>query len=127
VNTVKPTPETTTVVGIDAGMTTLARPALYDAYHAVRSLEPDRPEKKPTRVELAGPVCETADVLGRDRRLPAPTQGDLLAVGNAGAYGYEMASNYNSRPRPAVVAVADGDAWLATRRETLADVTRLEP
>jgi len=125
VNTVKPTPETT-VVGIDAGMTTLARPALYDAYHAVRSLEPDRPEKKPTRVELAGPVCETADVLGRDRRLPASTRGDLLAVGNAGAYGYEMASNYNSRPRPAVVAVADGDAWLATRRETLADVTRLE-
>ncbi|PSQ21345.1 diaminopimelate decarboxylase [Halobacteriales archaeon QS_9_67_17] len=125
VNTVKPTPETT-VVGIDAGMTTLARPALYDAYHAVRSLEPDRPEKKPTRVELAGPVCETADVLGRDRRLPAPTRGDLLAVGNAGAYGYEMASNYNSRPRPAVVAVADGDARLATRRETLADVTRLE-
>ena len=126
VNTVKPTPETT-VVGIDAGMTTLARPALYDAYHAVRSLEPDRPEKKPTRVELAGPVCETADVLGRGRRLPAPTRGDLLAVGNAGAYGYEMASNYNSRPRPAVVAVANGDAWLATRRETLADVTRLEP
>jgi diaminopimelate decarboxylase len=126
VNTVKSTPETT-VVGIDAGMTTLARPALYDAYHAVQSLEPDRPEKKPTRVELAGPVCETADVLGRDRRLPAPTRGDLLAVGNAGAYGYEMASNYNSRPRPAVVAVADGDARLATRRETLADVTRLEP
>ncbi|MFB6117072.1 diaminopimelate decarboxylase [Halosegnis sp.] len=126
VNTVKPTPETT-VIGVDAGMTTLARPALYDAYHAVRSLEPDRPPKPTTHVDITGPVCETADVLGRDRQLPEPTRGDLLAVGNAGAYGYEMASNYNSRPRPAVVVLeGDTDSRLAVRRETLADVTRLE-
>ncbi len=125
VNTVKETPETT-VVGIDAGMTTLLRPAMYDAYHAVRGLEPDRPPRDPVSCEVAGPVCETADVLGRDRTLPSPTRGDLLAVGNAGAYGYEMSSQYNSRPRPAVVALDGGSARLAVRRETLADLTRLE-
>ena len=125
VNTVKETPETT-VVGIDAGMTTLIRPAMYDAYHAVRSLEPDQPPRDPVSCEISGPVCETADVLGRDRTLPGPTRGDLLAVGNAGAYGYEMSSQYNSRPRPAVVAVDGGDAWVAVRREALSDLTRLE-
>jgi diaminopimelate decarboxylase len=125
VNTVKETPGTT-VVGIDAGMTTLIRPALYDAYHAVRSLEPDTPRKDVVDVELSGPVCETADVLGRDRSLPDPTRGDLLAVGTAGAYGYEMASNYNSRPRPAVVSLDHGDDRLVVRREDLTDLTRLE-
>ena len=125
VNTVKETPGTT-VVGIDAGMTTLLRPAMYDAYHAVRSLEPDQPPRGPVSCEISGPVCETADVLGRDRTLPDPTRGDLLAVGNAGAYGYEMSSQYNSRPRPAVVALDGGEAWVAVRRETLADLTRLE-
>ena len=125
VNTVKDTPGTV-VVGIDAGMTTLVRPAMYDAYHAVRSLEPDRPPRGPVPCEIAGPVCETADVLGRDRTLPSPARGDLLAVGNAGAYGYEMSSQYNSRPRPAVVALDGGEARLVVRRETLADVTRLE-
>ena len=125
VNTVKETPGTT-VVGIDAGMTTLLRPAMYDAYHAVRSLEPDQPPRDAVSCEISGPVCETADVLGRDRTLPDPTRGDLLAVGNAGAYGYEMSSQYNSRPRPAVVALDGGEARLAVGRETLADLTRLE-
>jgi diaminopimelate decarboxylase len=125
VNTVKETPEET-VVGIDAGMTTLIRPALYDAYHAVRSLEPADPKRDPVRVTLAGPVCETADVLGRQRELPSPTRGDLLAVGNAGAYGYEMSSQYNSIPRPAVVAVDGDETRVAARRETLSDLTRLE-
>lgn len=125
VNTVKETPDTTTV-GIDAGMTTLARPALYDAYHEVRSLEPARPARETRRVELAGPVCESADVLGRDRTLPDPSRGDVLAVGNAGAYGYEMASTYNSRPRPAVVALDGGEVRPAMGRERLAELTRLE-
>jgi diaminopimelate decarboxylase len=125
VNTVKETPETT-VVGVDAGMTTLLRPALYDAYHEVRSLEPGVPRKDPVSCEIAGPVCETADVLGRDRTLPDPTRGDLLAVGNAGAYGYEMSSQYNSRPRPAVVVFDTNDAYLAVERENIADLTALE-
>lgn len=125
VNTVKPTPETT-VVGIDAGMTTLLRPAMYDAFHAVRSLEPDRPRKDPVTCEIAGPVCETADVLGRDRTLPDPTRGDLLAIGNAAAYGYEMSSTYNSRPRPAVVTLDGTRVSLSVEREDLADLTALE-
>ena len=125
VNTVKPTPETT-VVGVDAGMTTLVRPAMYDSYHATRGLEPDTPRREPVPCDVSGPVCETADVLGRARSLPDPARGDLLAVGNAGAYGYEMSSNYNSRPRPAVVAIEHGEPRLVARRETLADVTRLE-
>ncbi|WP_227355474.1 diaminopimelate decarboxylase [Haladaptatus salinisoli] len=121
VNTVKETPETT-VVGVDAGMTTLARPALYDAYHRVRNVSGDGPEVEAT---VAGPICESSDTFG-EHAMAEPRRGDLLAVGNAGAYGYEMASQYNSRPRPAVVVV-DGDReGVADRRETLADVTATE-
>jgi diaminopimelate decarboxylase len=125
VNTVKPTPETT-VVGIDAGMTTLLRPAMYDAYHPVRSLEPDLPRKDPVTCEISGPVCETADVLGRGRTLPDPTRGDLLAIGTAGAYGYEMSSTYNSRPRPAVVSLDGTRVSLSVERERLSNLTALE-
>ncbi|QGX94047.1 diaminopimelate decarboxylase [Haloplanus rallus] len=129
VNTVKPvddagaTGAVPVVAGVDAGMTTLLRPAMYDAYHAIRNLTDDRPERP---VTVAGPVCETADLFCEGRSMPSPRRGDLLAVGNAGAYGYEMASTYNSRPRPAEV-VRDGDGTrLARERETIADVTALE-
>ncbi|QSG10702.1 Diaminopimelate decarboxylase [Halapricum desulfuricans] len=125
VNTVKPTPETT-VVGVDAGMTTLLRPAMYDAYHEIRTLAPDADERESVTATVAGPICETADVLGRGRELPGPERGDVLAIGNAGAYGYEMASNYNSRPRPAVVSLDGGESRLAVERETLSELTRLE-
>ncbi|PSP89157.1 diaminopimelate decarboxylase [Halobacteriales archaeon QS_4_69_34] len=143
VNTVKPTPGTT-VVGVDAGMGSLLRPALYDAHHEIRSLASDVADRETIGTTVTGPVCETADVLGRDRELPRPTRGDYLAVGTAGAYGYEMASTYNSRPRPAVVALGGetsgsdtddrgaredstgGTARLAVRRETLDDLVRLE-
>jgi diaminopimelate decarboxylase len=125
VNTVKPTPETT-VVGVDAGMTTLVRPAMYDSYHAIRSLVPDAGDRETVSATVAGPICETADVLGEDRPLPDPEREDLLAVGNAGAYGYEMSSNYNSRPRPAVVALDGDETQLAVRREAVADITERE-
>jgi diaminopimelate decarboxylase len=88
------------VAGVDAGMTTLLRPAMYDAYHAIRNLTDERPERP---VTVAGPVCETSDLFCEGRPMPTPRRGDLLAIGNAGAYGYEMASTYNSRPRPAEV------------------------
>ncbi|MFC7045039.1 diaminopimelate decarboxylase [Halobacteriaceae archaeon GCM10025711] len=125
VNTVKPTPETT-VVGVDAGMTTLARPALYDAYHHIESVARTADDRPSRRVTVTGPICESTDVFGPERTLPRPERGDLLAIGNAGAYGVEMASQYNSRPRPAV-AVVDGDrTGLARRRETIADLTATE-
>jgi diaminopimelate decarboxylase len=125
VNTVKEAPEMV-VGGIDAGMTTLLRPALYDAYHAVRNLDTetdDGEDRETVGATLAGPVCETADLLCENRPLPRPERGDLLAVGNAGAYGYEMASTYNTRPLPAEVGL-DGD--LLRRRGTVADVTEFE-
>ncbi|ELZ48297.1 diaminopimelate decarboxylase [Halorubrum coriense DSM 10284] len=130
VNTVKPTPDET-VVGVDAGMTDLLRPSMYDAYHPIRNLggaegEPSAGEREATPVTVAGPICETGDTLGRDRALAAPARGDLLAVGVAGAYGYEMASQYNSRPRPAEVAIDDGTATTTRRRETLGDLTTVE-
>jgi diaminopimelate decarboxylase len=135
VNTVKPTPDER-VVGVDAGMTDLLRPAMYDAYHPIRNLgggrgadgadSPAPGEREATPVTVAGPICETGDTLCKDRALADPVRGDLLAVGVAGAYGYEMASQYNSRPRPAEVALDDGTATVARRRESLADVTAAE-
>jgi diaminopimelate decarboxylase len=125
VNTVKPTGGAT-LAGVDAGMTDLLRPALYDAHHEVRSLAPDAGDRDTERVSVVGPICESTDVLAADRSLPAPARGDLLAVGNAGAYGVEMASTYNSRPRPAVVALEGGGDRLVREREPLAALTSLE-
>ncbi|MFC4246689.1 diaminopimelate decarboxylase [Natribaculum luteum] len=127
VNTVKEAPETA-VVGVDAGMTTLIRPAMYDAYHPIRNLTADATadERETIPQTVAGPICESGDVFCADRELPASERGDTLAIGNTGAYGYEMASNYNSRPRPASVVLEGDDVRLSRRRETVADVTRPE-
>jgi diaminopimelate decarboxylase len=122
VNTIKPTPETT-VVGVDASMTTLIRPALYGAYHALRNVS--RPDAPREPVTVGGPVCESSDTFCDDRPLPRPERGDLLAIGNAGAYGYEMASQFHSQPRPAVVALDEG-ARVVRDRETIDDVVRGE-
>ena len=130
VNTVKPTPGET-VVGVDAGMTDLLRPAMYDAYHPIRNLggadsEPTPADRAVDPVTVAGPICETGDAFCTERAIARPARGDLLAVGVAGAYGYEMANQYNSRPRPAEVALADGEAFVVRRRERLADLTTVE-
>jgi diaminopimelate decarboxylase len=109
---------------IDAGMTELMRPALYDAFHAI---EPVAPRDEPRRqYEIVGPVCESSDIVGRDRRLPRLEVGDLVAIRDAGAYGSAMASNYNRRPLPAEVLV-DGGRWrVVRRRQTLAEMLALE-
>jgi len=107
-------------VGVDAGFHTLLRPALYGAHHHVSNLT--RPDDEPVTVDVAGPLCESGDLLARDRRLPRPEPGDLVAVHTAGAYGYSMASRYNSRPLPAEVLVEDGDARLIRERESLEDL-----
>ncbi len=125
VNTVKDTPETV-VAGVDAGMNTLIRPALYDAYHSIRTVEHGATDREKQRVTVAGPICESADVFGTDRCLPAPVRGDLLAIGNAGAYGWEMSSQYNSHPRAPIVGLDTDGEFPIRERETLADLTRGE-
>jgi diaminopimelate decarboxylase len=107
----------------DAGMNDLLRPSLYDAHHEVRPVE-DGTATIPA--DLVGPVCESGDYLARDRDLPDAAEGDLLALMGAGAYGFSMASNYNSRPRPAEVLVR-GDRWAVVReRESYADLVKGE-
>ena len=107
----------------DAGMNDLLRPRLYDAHHEVRSVNEDG---SVANADLVGPVCESGDYLARDRELPDAHEGDLLAVMSAGAYGFSMASNYNSRRRPAEVLVR-GDRWAIIReREHMADLVKGE-
>lgn len=110
---------------VDAAMNDLIRPALYEAWMEIRTAQPPR-AGTPTRLyDVVGPVCETGDFLGKEREL-AVDQGSLLAVFSAGAYGFSMSSNYNSRARAAEVMV-DGDRFhLVRARETIADLMRGE-
>jgi diaminopimelate decarboxylase len=91
---------------IDAAMNDLMRPALYQSWQAIIPVEPHS-DLEPQHYDVVGPICETGDFLGKDREL-AIKEGDLLAVRSAGAYGFTMSSNYNSRPR-AVELMVDGD------------------
>jgi len=104
-------------VGVDAGFNTLIRPAMYGSYHpmvvANRLNEPDKEV-----YDISGPICESGDLLARDRQLPETHEGDLLAILNAGAYGFSMSSQYNSRPRCAEVLVRNGECALIRERET---------
>lgn len=109
---------------VDGAMTDLPRPALYDAWHPVWPVKPRKGSK--TLADVVGPVCETGDFLARQRALPPLERGDLLAVGKAGAYGFAMSSQYNSRPRAAEVLVEGGKARLVRRRETVEELTRAE-
>jgi diaminopimelate decarboxylase len=109
---------------IDAGMTELLRPALYNAFHRIEPVRPHGGERR--HYEIVGPVCESSDVVGRDRTLPLLAPGDLVAIRDAGAYGSAMASNYNRRPLPAEVLV-DAGAWrVIRRRQTIDDMMAME-
>jgi diaminopimelate decarboxylase len=105
---------------IDAAMNDLIRPALYQAYQEIVPVMP-RTDGLDTQWDLVGPVCETGDFLGKDRKLNLKA-GDLLAVMSSGAYGFTMSSNYNTRPRAAEVMVQDDQAWLIRPRETYEDL-----
>ncbi|MBI5512843.1 MAG: diaminopimelate decarboxylase [Deltaproteobacteria bacterium] len=121
VTTVKPRGDRVWV-GLDTGMHHLVRPALYQAWHPVRSYPRGRRERPTARCWLVGSICESGDVLAEARALPLPEAGELVALGNAGAYGYVMASHYNLRPRPAEVLV-DGDRFTLLRAaETFEEV-----
>lgn len=102
---------------VDAAMNDLMRPALYQAWQEITPVVP-RTEISKNRYDIVGPVCESADFLGKDRELNVKA-GDLLAVRSAGAYGFSMASNYNTRPRPAEVMVEGSKAHLVRARETI--------
>jgi diaminopimelate decarboxylase len=123
VNTVKQTPAAT-VVGVDASLATLIRPAMFDSYHPIRNVSAPGREAEP--VAVGGPCCTSADVFCTDRPIARPEREDLLAIGNAGAYGYELANQFHSQPRPAEVAIEGGETRIARERETMADVTRVE-
>ena len=114
-----------TFVVTDGGMTELIRPSHYQGFHRIEPVI-SREEAAREVVDVVGPICETGDFLARDRVLQMPAQGDLLAVQTAGAYGFVMASNYNSRRRPAEVVVNGAEVTLARRRETFDDLLRGE-
>lgn len=112
--------ETKNFAVVDAAMSDLMRPALYDAWHDIGPLN-QSVERQPHTYDVVGPVCESGDFLGRDRRL-AVAPGDCLVIASAGAYGFSMSSNYNTRPRAAEVMV-DGERFhVVRRRETIAEL-----
>jgi diaminopimelate decarboxylase len=128
---------------IDAGMNDLIRPALYGSYHEIVPVErlggtrsvPSKPRKDDTEVvppstgvkmDIVGPVCESGDFFAQDREMPELRAGDLLAVMSAGAYGFVMASNYNSRPLPAEALVREDKLALIRKRQTIDDLIRDE-
>jgi diaminopimelate decarboxylase len=104
-------------VVVDAGMNDLLRPSLYNAHHEILPLQYRNDKRE--KADIVGPVCETGDFLGLNRSLPPLQRGDLLAVMTAGAYGYTLASNYNTRPRPAEVLVEENRYRLVRKREKL--------
>lgn len=109
---------------VDAGMNDLIRPSLYDSYHAIQPIV----EKKGSKfsADIVGPICESGDFLAKRRTMPRFERGDMLAVMSAGAYGFTMASNYNSRPRVAEVLVKDDQYFVIRQREAYEDIIRGE-
>ncbi len=108
----------------DGGMNDLVRPSLYGSYHYIQPVLRNRKETE--IVDVVGPICESGDFLAKDRGLPMPASGEYLAVMSAGAYGFSMSSNYNSRPRAAEVLVSGGEFTVIRKRETWDDLIRPE-
>lgn len=122
VNVIKPTPATV-FVGVDSGLNHLIRPMLYNAHHEIVNLS--NPTGTKRIYTIVGYICET-DTFGSDRKLSEVREGDILAIRNAGAYGYAMSSNYNSRYRPAEVLIYEGKDHLIRRRENFDDLMRTQ-
>jgi diaminopimelate decarboxylase len=120
------TGEAKNFVIVDAAMNDLIRPSLYGAYHDIRPLSEVVAHRPKHQVDVVGPVCESGDFLAKDRAVPEVQPGDLLALMSAGAYGFVMASNYNSRPRIPEVLVKDGEIHVIRGRETYDDLVRGE-
>ncbi|TVQ99921.1 MAG: diaminopimelate decarboxylase [Desulfovibrionales bacterium] len=116
--------ESKNFVIVDAAMNDLVRPSLYQSHHTITEVAP---RQRATRtVDVVGPICESGDFLARDRDLPEVYAGELLAIFSAGAYGFTMSSQYNSRPRAAEILVDGNQVMLARKRETYSDLIALE-
>jgi diaminopimelate decarboxylase len=120
VNTVKVTPYRK-FIGVDSGFNTLVRPAMYGSYHPI--LVANKLNRKNTETfDVVGPICESGDILAKDRELPPVAEGDVLAILNAGAYCFSMSSQYNARPRAAEVMIRQGKPVLVREREQFQDL-----
>jgi diaminopimelate decarboxylase len=113
-----------TFIVVDGGMNDFIRPALYDSYQGIQPVKVTTDKK--LIADVVGPVCESGDFFARDREVSAFAPGDLMAVMSTGAYGFVMASNYNTRPRPAEILVDGGNFYVVKERESLADLIRGE-
>ncbi|HHO77129.1 MAG TPA: diaminopimelate decarboxylase [Deltaproteobacteria bacterium] len=109
-----------TFIIVDAGMNDLLRPALYGSYHDIKPLEEKNGET--IKADVVGPICESSDFLAKDRDLPNLIRGDMIAVMSAGAYGFTMASNYNSRTKPPEVLVDGAEYYVLSKRQTYEDL-----
>lgn len=109
---------------VDAGMNDLIRPSLYGSYHQILPVR--KRDEEEIVADVVGPICESSDFLAKDRLIPKFHSGDLLAVMSAGAYGFSMSSNYNSRPRSAEVLVKEDKMYIIRKRETYEDLIRGE-
>jgi diaminopimelate decarboxylase len=112
--------DTKKFVIVDAGMNDLIRPALYGSYQAIRPVVESKAE--PIVADIVGPICESGDFFAKDREIARPRRSDLLAVMSAGAYGFTMASNYNSHPKPPEVLVDGEQYYVVRKRETMEDL-----
>ena len=109
--------------GTDAGFNILLRPTMYGAYHHIITCNEKNKEKLLT-YDVVGPICESGDILGKERKLPKLVEGDYLAILDAGAYGFTMSSSYNSRPRPAEILITQGETHIIRKAETFEDLNR---
>ncbi len=123
---IKSTPKKKFII-VDAGMNDLIRPALYDAYHQISPLRNTQYAIRNTeKADVVGPICESADFFAKERKLPKVKEGDFLAIMSAGAYGFSMTSNYNSRTRAEEVLVVKDQVFVIRKRETYEDLVRNE-
>jgi len=123
---VKNTPKKKFII-VDSGMNDLIRPALYDAYHQIVPLrKTEEGRRKTEKADVVGPICESGDFFAKERIMPKVEEGDYLAIMGSGAYGFSMASNYNSRRRPQEVIVDKDKVYVIRKRETLGDLIRNE-
>lgn len=122
VNTIKQT-VSKNYIGIDAGFNNLIRPTMYGSYHEM--VVANKMTQQPENIyEIAGPICETGDVLAHERQLPLIEEGDIIAILDAGAYGFTMASNYNARPYAAEILVREGQSYIVRQRQPIDDLLK---